>query len=106
MSLDFLDYFITGILLFIIIGILIGKGDAVMKLLNGKQYNNDPNRPRYDKKKEQRAILAYCLLLLADQILIKIGSRYSSYLILVGIGIAIVGFIGVTYYLKHYAQIK
>jgi len=104
MSFDALDILIIGLLLFVIIGILIGRGDDIMNLIN--KNHNGPNAPRYDKKKEQNCILFYCLLLLADEILMKIGGAYWPPAIIIGIVIAVGGGIVAIWYLKKYALLK
>ena len=105
MSFDALDIFIIGILLFAIIGILIGRGDDILRLVNGRRYE-DPSRPKFDKKKEEKCILWYCILLLADEVVMKLGAAYWPPLIIVGIVIAVIGGAGAVVYLKKYAQIK
>jgi len=105
MSFDFLDLFIIGILVFVIGGILMGRGADVLRLFNGRR-DNDPGRPKYDKKKEEKCVLWYCILLLADEIIMKLGSMYWPPLIFIGIGIALAGGGAAIYYLKKYAQIN
>lgn len=105
MSFDALDILITGILLFVIIGILIGRGDDILKMFNGNRAK-DPGSARFDPKKEQKCILFYCILLLVDEVLMKLGAKYWLPLIYIAIAIAIAGGVACVYYLKKYAQIK
>ena len=104
MGFDALDILIIGLLLFVIIGILIGRGDDIMNLINKNR--NAPGAPKYDKKKEQTCILIYCLVLLADEFLMKFGGAYWPPAIIIGLIIAVGGGVGAIWYLKKYAQIS
>ena len=101
MTLDFLDYFILVILAIVIIGILIGKGDAVLNLFKGK--TQDPNAPKYDPKKEQKAVLYYCFLLLFCEFLMILGRAYAIILVYIAMALIVIGGIVVFRWLKKNA---
>jgi uncharacterized membrane-anchored protein len=105
MDFGWLDWLIIGILVFVIVAILIGKGDEAMRLFNGKNWENDPSRPKYDKKKQEKAILIFCIIMLVCELAMKYLAPYWTPLIYILIGIIVLTLIGVMYYLRKYATI-
>ena len=105
-TLNFLDWIIIIILAFMIISILIGKGEQAINLFNGKRYNNDPNRPKYNQKKLERVVLLMCISLLICELMLKFLSSVWQPAIYVSIALTVVTLVLTVVYLKKYAEEK
>ncbi len=96
---DLWDLIVGGILLVVIIGILIGKGQEVLTFFKGRSAY-DPNRPKYDPKKEEFGILIFCLVELAVLLLFRFIGPLWPAIYLVGIAVTILAIIFIVKYFK------
>ena len=102
-GLDIFDYFIIGILAIMIIGILIGKGQDVIRLFNGRAYENNPNRPKRDPKKEERGILIFCFIELGIILLMHFVGPIWPPAFIIGIAGTVASIAWIIWYLKKIA---
>ena len=103
MTFGFLDIFVIGVLLFVIVGIMIGRGEDILRLFNSKK--DVPGAPKYDTHKEIKAVLVFCLFMLGCEVVMKLGDIYGRHLYIIAIVLIILDVIGVIYYLRKYARI-
>ena len=97
---DILDLFIGGILVVMIIGILIGKGQDVISFFNGRSWNENPNRPKYDPKKEEKGILIFCIIELGCILIFHFVAPLWMPAIFIAIGITIASIVWIIWYLR------
>lgn len=105
-TLNFLDWIIIIILVFMIIAILIGKGEAAIRLFNGKNFNNDPNRPKYNEKKLEKGILGMCVSFLVVEMIYKFVTPLWAPAAFIALGLTVVTLIVTLWYVKKYAEEK
>ena len=102
MSIQFWDLLITGILVLVIIMFLTGNGHRAMELF-GKDRSREMFR-EYDEKKLTRATVIFCLVLLADEIVILFGDRIPYNTGLITLTVSLLAIILYVFYLRKYCR--
>ena len=102
MSIQFWDLLITGILVLVIIMFLTGNGQRAMELF-GKDRSREMFR-EYDEKKLTRGTVIFCLVLLADEIVILFGDRIPYNTGLITLTVSLLAIILYVFYLRKYCR--
>ena len=95
------DFLIIGILVFAILMLLTGNDDKLMGLFSGK---NQSVYDHYEKEPFNRATLIFCVIMLANEIMLLLVGPTIPALSLVSVGITIAAFGGFIVYIRKYRK--
>ena len=96
------DFIILAVLVIAIVMLITGNGEKLMGLFSSKQ---TPDVYQiYEKEPFHKATLIFCLVLLADELVLLFLSPQFPFLSLVSVGVTVAAFAFFIFYIKQHRK--
>jgi Na+/proline symporter len=99
MDLGFFDWIIMVILAVVIVMILIGKGQEALRFFNGSAWETRKKNPNFNPKREEKATLFFCIVLLVMTAAQHFLAQYWAPLSVISIIVAVAAVAGYMIYI-------